>query len=582
MQYRFLALVFTLFFPLTNSSAHAAELVVKSAVTKVTVFPSGAQIVRTAKIDLAPGDQTIVLQDLPERLISSSLRVEGAGGKSFEIGSVDTKHIFVNVKDKEGVLDKSERKQLEDIIERLKDESGLLTSRINAAQTQRRLMERLTDLPGQSPGSPFDKQGGGGGAGLFSVENWGKIFDLIGARMAVADDLILKYRKEQRAKAKDIAKFKKRLSEQPPKKERQMEVRVAVHASAQMSGSLKIKYQVREASWRPFYDARLSTGEKGAKPTLSLTRRAGIRQWSGEDWSNVKLSLSTTSPQKGAQAPVLRPKRLDLVTTYPVAAKPTSTGYLNGRVRGMARNEADMAEDQMAAAAPAPRLVQKKKRLVARERRASIKQYAFQAVFEIPGLISILPTGDEKKVAISSDKVDPALKIKGVPKLNPTAYLYAKFTHDKKATPLLPGSVALYRDGTFAGNGHLPLINAGDEHALGFGADDAVKIVRAEIKRTKGEAGVFTSSKTDEQRYTIKVTNLHQTPIDVEITDQIPFSVNEKVVVRLLPSSTTPSRQNLKDKRGILAWDFKLGQGQEKLIKLDYTITWPADQRLRR
>ena len=132
--------------------------------------------------------------------------------------------------------------------------------------------------------------------------------------MAVADDLILKYRKEQRVKAKDIAKLKKRLSEQPPKKERQMEVRVAVHADAAMSGSLKLKYQVREASWRPFYDARLTTGQKGTKPTLSLMRRAGIRQWSGEDWSNVKLSLSTTSPQKGAQAPVLRPKRLDLVT----------------------------------------------------------------------------------------------------------------------------------------------------------------------------------------------------------------------------------------------------------------------------
>ena len=581
MQFRFFALVFTLFLPMTHSSAQAADILVKSTVAKATVFPSGAQIVRTAKIDLPAGDQTIVLQDLPERLIPSSLRVEGAGEKGFEIGSVDSKRIFVNVKDVEGVLDKSQRKQLEDIIERLGDDMTLLTSRISAAQTQRRLMERLTDLPGQSPGSPFDKQGGGNGAGLLSVENWGKIFDLIGARLAVADDLILKYSKQKREKAKDIAKLKKRLSEQPPKKERQMEVRVAVHASAKMSGVLKIKYQVREASWRPFYDARLATGEKGAKPTLALSRRAGIRQWSGENWTNVKLSLSTTSPQKGAQAPVLRPKRLDLATKYPAAAKPQSTGYLNDKVRGMARNE--MRSEDMMAAAPAPRIVeQKKKRQVARQRRASIRQYAFQAVFDIPGLTSILPTGDEKKVAISSDEIGPELKIKTVPKINATAFLYAKFTHDKKATPLLPGSVALYRDGTFTGNSHMPLINAGDEYELGFGADDAVKVVRSEIKRTKGQAGVFTSSKTDEQRYNIKITNLHQTAIDVEVIDQIPFSVNEKIVVRLLPSSTKPSRQNIKDKRGILAWDFKLGQGQEKLINLDYTITWPADRTLSR
>ncbi len=581
MQFRFFSLVFTLLLPITYSSAQAGEILIKSAVTNVIVFPSGAQIVRTAKIDLPAGDQTIVLQDLPERLIPSSLRVEGAGGKSFEIGSVDSKRIYVNVKDVKGVLDKSERKELEDRIEGLGDDMTLLTSRISAAQTQRRLMERLTDLPAQSPGRPFDKQGGGAGAGLFSVENWGNIFDLIGTRLAVADDLILKYSKQKREKAKNIAKLKKRLSEQPPKKERQMEVRVAVHAGAQMSGVLKIKYQVREASWRPFYDARLATGKKGVKPTLALLRRAGIRQWTGEDWSNVKLSLSTTTPQKGAQAPNLRPKRLDLVTNYPAAAKPMA-GFMADKVRGMAAS--GMRSEDMMEAAPAPalRLEQKKKRYVARQRRASVRQYAFQAVFDIPGQISILSTGDEKKVAISSDKIDPGLIIKTVPKINTTAFLYAKFTHDKKATPLLPGSVALYRDGTFTGNSHLPLVNAGDEYELGFGADDAVKVVRSEVKRTKGQAGVFTSSKTDEQRYIVKITNLHQSAIDVEVIDQIPFSVNEKIVVRLLPSSTKPSRQNIKDKRGILAWDFKLEQGREKLINLDYTITWPADRTLSR
>ena len=141
----------------------------------------------------------------------------------------------------------------------------------------------------------------------------------------------------------------------------------------------------------------------------------------------------------------------------------------------------------------------------------------------------------------------------------------------KKQRRYCQGAVALYRDGTFSGNGHMPLINAGDDYALGFGADEAVKVVRAEVKRTKGEAGVFTSSKTDEWRYNIKVTNLHQTPIDVEVIDQIPYSVNEKVVVKLMPSSTKPSRQNLKDKRGILAWDFNLLPGAEKLINLNYS-----------
>ncbi len=571
--------VFVLFLVFSGSVSHAKDVMVKSAVSNVIVFPSGAQVIRELEVDLVAGDQTIVVQGLPERLISRSLRVEGTGAQAFEIGSVDSKRILVDVIGKDGVLDKSERRRLEQEIERLNDENARLGARIKAAETQRRLIERLSDLPGQPPVRPYEGAANSGAAEMFSVENWGRIFDLIGSRMAVADDLILKFRQEQRQKTKQIGKLKKRLAQQPPKKERQMEVRVAVSAPKAMKAGLKIKYQVREASWRPFYDARLTTGEAGAKPRLELARRAAIRQWSGEKWENVKISLSTTSPQKGAQAPVLYPVRLDLRPKTPPPAKPV-VGYLRGD-KGVGGAGRDMAMEMDAAPAPAPRML-RKARVRAVEKRAVVRQYAFQAVFDIPGAITVLPTGDEKKVAISRDNMEPVLKVKSVPKRNSAAFLYASFTHDKAATPLLPGAVALYRDGTFTGNGRLPLVNAGDEHDLGFGVDEAVKVTRAEIKRSKGKAGVFTSSKVDERRFQIKVVNRHRTPVNVEILDQIPYSVNEKVVVRLLPSSTPPSRQNVGDKRGILAWDFPLGAGQEKLIRLDYTISWPADRQLNR
>ena len=568
--------------PLALSTAHGVEMEVKSSVTRVVVFPSGAQIVRSAKIDLVEGDQTIILRGLPERLIATSLRVEGVGESRFEIGAVDSKRVLVDLIAKDNVVDKSERKKLEKEIERLGDETALLGARINAAQTQRKLIEKLAELPGRPPVGPL---GAGGSASdvLYSAENWGKVFDLIGARLAIADDLILKYQQQQREKKQQVGKLKKRLALRPPRKQRQMEVRVAIAAKQAMKAGLIVKYQVREASWRPFYDARLNTGEGEGKVSLSLIRRAGIRQWSGEDWKNVKISLSTTSPQKGAQAPTLDPKRLDLIEEVPASPNSPYGRTYSKKTRGMVAQEMAPMNDQMAAA-PAPRMMRrpKLKRLKARERKATIRNYAFQAVFDIPGKITVLPKGHEKKVAISSEKIVPALKIKTVPKLNATAFLYAKFTHAKKSTPLLPGAVALYRDGTFTGNGALPLVPAGDEYELGFGADDAVKVVRSEIRRTKGKEGVWTTSKIDTQRYIIKVTNLHQQAVNIEVGDQIPYSVNEKVVVRLLPSSTKPSRQNIKDKRGILAWDFELAAGKEKQIKLDYTISWPADKKLRR
>ncbi len=555
----------------------AKDIEVKSGIVAVTVFPSGAQITRRAKIDLVKGDQTIVLRGLPERLIESSLRVEGEGEAEFEIGAVDSKRVLVDIIARDDVLDKSQRKKLEQEIERLADENSRLDERIRTLETQRQLMFRLAELPAQSASGPEGARGRAGAA-VYAVEDWGRIYDLIGQRLDMASEQLLKYRQQQREKNRQIGKLKKRLAQQPARKERQMQVRVAISSPAAVKGGLKIKYQVREASWRPFYDARLSTGVKGARPQLRLTRRAGIRQWSGEDWKNVKIALSTTSPQKGAEAPVLHPERLDLRVEYPVSS--AAPGYAD-KIAGVVGKK---AASEMMEAAPAPRALRmaKPKMRVARERRARVRQYAFQAVFEIPGKIEVKSTGDEKKVAISSDKIAPRLKVKTVPRLNTTAYLYAGFTHDSKAVPLLPGAVALYRDGTFTGNGHLPLVNGGDKHELGFGADEAVKVTRAEIKRHKGKTGVFTSSKVDERRYLIRVTNRHQTPVDVEVIDRIPYSVNEKIVVRLLPTATRPDRRNIKDRRGILAWDFKLAAGEEKSIHLDYTITWPADRQLAR
>jgi hypothetical protein len=57
---------------------------------------------------------------------------------------------------------------------------------------------------------------------------------------------------------------------------------VFVNAGAPLDADIVIRYQVGNASWTPFYDARLSTGTKAQPPKLQLVRRASIQQRSGE------------------------------------------------------------------------------------------------------------------------------------------------------------------------------------------------------------------------------------------------------------------------------------------------------------
>ena len=51
-------------FGLMPAAAHAAEVTAVSKIGSVTVFPSGAEVSRTAKVKLDKGEHTLIIQDL--------------------------------------------------------------------------------------------------------------------------------------------------------------------------------------------------------------------------------------------------------------------------------------------------------------------------------------------------------------------------------------------------------------------------------------------------------------------------------------------------------------------------------------
>jgi hypothetical protein len=70
-----------------------------------------------------------------------------------------------------------------------------------------------------------------------------------------------------------------------------------------LSAKFKLSYLVRSASWKPEFDLRL---EDISQP-LELSRRAKISQNSGEEWKDVKLTLSTGNPNESGTEPKLMP-----------------------------------------------------------------------------------------------------------------------------------------------------------------------------------------------------------------------------------------------------------------------------------
>jgi uncharacterized protein (TIGR02231 family) len=139
--------------------------------------------------------------------------------------------------------------------------------------------------------------------------------------------------------------------------------------------------------------------------------------------------------------------------------------------------------------------------------------------------------------------------------------------------------VSLFRDGTFVGTNALPVLSPGEEHELGFGIDDLVRVKHAIAEEKRGETGLISTSRTDTRDYRITVKNMHDRAVQLVIFDQIPVSQNQEIRVDLT-GRTAPTKQNVDDKRGVLSWESKLEPDQEQVIEFGYRVTWPSAKQI--
>ncbi|MFT4119515.1 mucoidy inhibitor MuiA family protein [Bradyrhizobium sp.] len=525
----------------------AADVDASSTIDNVTVYPDGASVTRLITLDLASGESTLVAKDFPLSLDPSSLRVEGEAGARLTIGTIDSRPPRAAPPVNLPELDKR--------IEAMKDQRADLQGSIDAATARREFVRHFAE---NSPTGIGDK------GEARPITEWRAAFAAVAEEIAIADTTIRDAGRKQREIDRQIAQLEAERSAKPPSK---LEVRIDVAAAAPTKATLRVTYAVRNARWLPLYDARLDTGAKDRKPQLELVRRAEITQSTGEDWSNVTLGVSTVRIGRGGSAPELN----SLVAQYPQPPKPLAMSPAAELARPSTR--------QLQSPSFAAKLADANNtRERAEEQQAVAEISDFQATFRIPGRVSLGAAEGAKSLRIASMSVPADLTVRAAPVVDPTAFLEASFKQTDDAA-LLPGKVAIYRDGVFVGRGRIAASAKDDTVRLGFGADDKIKVERAVLRRNEGSAGLLvTTSKTDERAFKTTVRNGHDFPIRVAIEDQLPVSETEDILVEMLPATTPPTASNIRDKRGVLEWSFDAKPGESKEINFAWRIRWPKDK----
>lgn len=542
-------------FSLIAFPAFAADIPAASTIDAVTVFPQGAEVRRVVKVAVPAGAHTIVIPDLPAQAQPASIRVEGKANGRLEIGSVDSRNLAVPRTDPEAAAAARRRIELE--IEKLRDERAGIVAEQQAAEAQKTYLNNLIQLPNR----PVPTNGQAAG------EDWAKVLALVAKELAPVNRSILDANVKIRDVDRRILDAEGRLKAEAPAIENRVEVKVDVSAAQPVNAEITVRYQVGSASWHPVYDARLATGTKAAAPRIAITRRAIVQQRTGEAWTNVALSLSTTRPSAGTSAPDLRPVTVDFPPDRPPPPPVASAPIPQPRslAVGAARKEAA----ESAAMAPAePAMAD------AVVQQAQVETGVFQAVYAIQNRQTIMQTGEPRRLQIDETELDAALTVRAAPRVDERAFLYAKLVVPR-ASPWLPGQVALFRDGTFVGNGRLPQLGPGQEHELGFGTDDRIRVKSASLDERRAETGIISSTKTETRSFRLTIKSLHERTVSFVIQDQIPVSNNAEIKVDLL-ARPQPTKRDIDDKRGVLAWEDRLGPDEEKTIEVGWRLSWPA------
>jgi len=535
---------------LTASLAPALAGVIQpgSRLTDVTVYPDAAILKREITVEVPAGSHEILIPDLPATLDPASLRIEGAAEGKLSIGNLDLRAKAA------GEDENPERTKK---LNALRLEKDRLSDRIDAVEGKKAMIQRAAN--------PADKEG------RLDPAQWASAWEIVGKGLQTANDELRGLRIEEAKIDAEIAALEnpETLMRMPGGAPRRA-VTIAVEAQGPTKARLTLSYRVRQAGWRPVYDARLIT--RNPQPALEITRRALLRQNTGEDWNNAQVTLATTPIGRGNTAPQLSGERIGFepppAPPRPLAkamAAPPPESRMRAEVMAMA---AAPAREALTDAAPIEEIG------------AAFEAGNFQGEFRIPGAVTLPSGGVEKSFRLGGDKPEVTLSLRAAPAVDPTAYLEAAFKVPGEA-PLLPGEVLLTRDETFVGKTMLPLTPQGEIARLGFGADDSVKIKRITVNQKTSEPGLLGSNKTARSEFRITAKNLHAFPVSLILEDRIPVSEDQTIVVERAAEMTKPDVEAPEERRGIIQWKPVLKAGEEKTFTTAYTIRWPADRPLR-
>jgi uncharacterized protein (TIGR02231 family) len=527
-----------------SSFAKEAEKRVKSDIRDVTVFLNGAQVTSTATVSLAPGTTNIIFEDLSQYIWDNNIQARGEG--DFTILSVVRKLNYLNPNDVP-----KEIKSMQDSLEVLHDRQELQQSMWKIYDQEEQMLMANKSIGGQNTG--------------VNVAELEKAANLLRSRLTELQYKKLETKQKQKKIQEQIDKYSAQLNEMNAKQKKvSSEITVTVSAKAGVNAKIFLSYVLQNAGWVPCYDIRAIDN---ASP-IKLEYKAKVWQNSGYDWDGVKLTLSTANPYQSGTKPNLVTWWINTYVPYSYndtydSKKQKSNSYGGNNAPSSVNRDSEMEMD----VPPPPPPVN-----TTTADYTKVTEGQVNTTFDISIPYSIPTDNKQYTVDIQTYNVPAMYRYYCAPRLDKDAFLLAKIVGWDQYN-LLSGDANIFYEGMYVGKSFINTQSISDTLDISLGRDKNVVVDRVKLKDLC-EKKVIGLNKKETYTYEISVRNKKKQEIEIDIEDQVPVSQNKEVEVELIESSN--ARYDVTT--GKLAWSMKLASGENKKMKLGFSVKFPKDK----
>jgi len=550
---------------LLSANAHAEdEKIVKSSISKVTVYSQGAQIFRKSSYSVGKGVTKVVIEGVSPRIDANSLQVKATGN----VIILDSKYSLfypqpsankiegLPLKIRKGIA------SLEDSIKNVNYSIQTYQDDIDVLVATKNILSNNGAIRGQ--GKVND-----------SIQLLKEAINYYTDKMMEINKKLQTLNRKKNNENEKRSAMKNRLTtlrnyqnnanlKDKPKGPFHR-ITVTLKSNETVNGKLNVSYLVSNAGWTPLYDLRseISTGK------VNLNYKAQVYQNTGIKWDNVRLTISTNNPYQNKTKPELHPWYVDFhrQNVYNNTSQQKNKSSLQKKAEAYGYNQPTSTAD-----AGSVRESVEEVDAVYADQFVEVIDHVISAELRIDLPYTIESNNQQHMVLVKNEDLKADFKYFTVPKYDKSVYLVAQLSKLDELQ-LVPAKANIFFDGSYIGETYLDPTTMDDTLNLSLGKDPNIIVKRTLLNHESKDKVVGTKIEKS-YAYSIEIKSLKSSGIDLVVQDQIPVTTNAEIEIE----ATELSKGKLDERTGIIEWKFTLKGKGKKDLELKYKVKSDKDK----